>query len=187
MRIDREILVNTLTPDASAITTVIFWDPLFTDHLALICYALDMILQDNFIKFHSRGPGVPIWPITKIDFMVFSERGELDLPAVLPHQKILIVAKVIASQRSAPVYFYCTHDFQARFASNNHFWNSKIYLLLRLFSNHPQTFRICSRHKNKENDWTQFCFGPLNSSYWIFRFLGPKKSSKNRLEIFKVH
>ena len=37
--------------------------------------------------------------------MVFSERGELDLPAAfLAHQKILIVAKVIAGQRSEPVY-----------------------------------------------------------------------------------
>ena len=122
-----------------------------------------------------RGPGGPdIADHENRFFGGFWKGRSRSTSCFLPHRKKSIVAKVITGQRSAPafVYFYCTHEFQTWFAANHHFSNFKIYLLLQFLSNHLQTFRICSRHQNKENDRTKFCFRPLNSSYWILKILG---------------
>ena len=43
---------------------------------------------------------------------------------------------------------------------------------------HPQTFMICSKHQNKENDRTKFCFRPSNTCYLIWKIFGTKKSTK---------
>ena len=93
--------------------------------------------------------------------MAFSERGGPDLPAAfylikkyIYHSQSYRWSKVSAMRISIVI---CKRDFDTRFAANHQF---KIYLLLQFLSDHPQHFRICSWHKNKENDRTKFCIMP---------------------------
>ena len=51
----------------------------------------------HFLQKIQVGLLVCIWRILEIDFIVFSNRGKWDLS---PHQKLLILAKVITGQRS---------------------------------------------------------------------------------------
>ena len=55
----------------------------------------------------------------KIDFMVFSERGKkLGLPAAFYLIKNIDLSQSYRwSKVSACVYFYCTHDFNMKFAA----------------------------------------------------------------------
>ena len=68
---------------------------------------LKMIYDGYILKASTavpfRGPeGVLIWLIMEIDFMVFFwKRGMISTSCFLPHENILILAKVIASWRSA--------------------------------------------------------------------------------------
>ena len=67
----------------------------------------------------------------EINFTVVSNEGELNLPAAFaPMEKILFLAEIIASQRSA---LMCNCIAPAIFN-----------LFLNFLSKHPQTFRICS-------------------------------------------
>ena len=82
--------------------------------------------------------------------------------------KILFLAEIIACHRSA---LMCNCIARAIF--NRASWKSslKIYLLLHFLSNHPKTFRICSRDHLEEMSQTEFWVRPLNIFYSILKIL----------------
>ena len=127
-----------------------------------------------------------IWPIIEIYFMVFSERrGMISTSCFLPHVKILILAEVIASWRSAPmrISIVCA-IFTRDFPLMTLFQNFKIDLL-QFLSNHLQTFRICSWHVNDENFGTEFWFRLLNQDHGIFKLSALKESLKKHIQDFQ--
>ena len=66
----------------------------------------------------------------------------------LPHQKILILAKVTAGQSSALMCnFIACAIFQSRLLKNDHFSNFKIY---------PLDVLGCSRHESKDMCGSKF-------------------------------
>ena len=132
--------------------------------------------QHVSLKFakHLMGPGVYLWPIMEIDFIVFSERGEWHLSAALYLLKILILAKVISSL--AKGQRLCVISLHARFsiAITGKWPFFKLQNPSTFLGNHPETFRICLRHENKD-----ICRKNFDEFWWIFR------SQKIRSKLFK--
>ena len=127
--------------------------------------------------FWLRGPGaVFIWPIMEIDFIVFSDRREWDLPAAFYLIKNIDPSQSYRwSKVSANVVFYCMCDFQSRLPKNVHFSNIKIYLLhfwaiILKLSGYVLGMKITDIW------WSKFWFRPLNWNYGFLKFSGPKKS-----------
>ena len=78
---------------------------------------------------------------------------------------------------------YSMQDFQTQFAANHQFPNFKIYLLLQFLSNHPKTFRICSRHTTKENNGIKL-FYAFKLKLLNFENFGSQKIIKKQIKRF---
>ena len=122
---------------------------------------------------------------------VFWLRRVRSISCFLPHQKILILAKVIAGQRSALmcnsiVRAIFNRDFQSRFSQKWPFFKLQNLSSPNFLSNYPETFKIRSRHENKDIYRSKFWFWPLNQSYEFLKFFGPKNNQKIRSKISHV-
>ena len=118
--------------------------------------------------------GVLIWLIMETGFMMFSEREEWYLPAAsYLMKKYWLKPKLsqVEGRRLCVILLYVR--FSDAISHFSHFSNFKIDLLLQFLRNHPQTFRICFRHVNEENDPTEFWFRPINRNYGILKILDP--------------
>ena len=102
-----------------------------------------------------RGPGSTYGHYGNWFYSVFWKRRVKSISCFLSHQKILILAKVITDQRSALTCNSIAHEFQSQLPD---------YQLQNLSSprhflrNHSETFRIYSRHENKDSSWSKFWF-----------------------------
>ena len=76
--------------------------------------------------------------------------------------KILFLAEVMAGQRSTPMWNYIACVIFNRVPWKTTF---KIYLLLHFLSNHPETFRICSKDYLETS--LPMILRPLNWNYWL--------------------
>ena len=127
----------------------------------LISFSNAMILFKNFCMYNMFKYRLHLqsqWKIMEIYFMVFLEKRRVkSIICFLSHQKISILNEIIAGQSSALMYNSIACDFQSRLPTI--FWTSKP-LLPHFLSNHPETLRMCSRHKNKFIRWSKFWFTP---------------------------
>ena len=83
-------------------------------------------------------------------YSVFWKRRVRSISCFLHHQKILILAEVIAGQRSALMCNYIVHAI-FNFAITRKWPFFKLQNLSSTFlSNHPETFRICSKRENQD-------------------------------------
>ena len=126
-----------------------------------------------------RGPGVYIWPITEIDFIVFSVRGEWDQSAAIYLIRKLILARDIAGWRSA---LMCNPIAWAIFNHN--------YPKMTIFQTSKAIFSYIfwATIQKLSGYVLKFWFRPLNRNYEFLKFSSPKQSSKKfDQKLLKIH
>ena len=154
---------------------IILWFDLIWRHFNYISNEAIYYIIEIFIPSLGqflRGQGVSIWSTIKIGFMVFFwKRGVRPSSCFLPFQKILILAEVIAGQKSAPMcnfivctIFICVYLKYKSFKLQN---LSSPTVFEQSFCNLQETFRANFEKNCPAKLWIR----SLNHNYGILNIL----------------